>query len=173
MGNVVLIGMMGAGKSSVGKILAKKLHWKFMDSDKIIEKNEKMSISEIFKKKGEKTFRKIEKSVIQKLCQKEKTVIAVGGGAPCFQENWNFFRKNGVVVYLSASAKTLLQRLKKDPATSQRPVLDGKAKFSKIRAVLKKREHFYKKADCMIQTDKLTKPEIAGKILKILKSSRG
>lgn len=171
MKNLVLIGMMGAGKSSAGKVLAKKLHWRFVDSDKVIEKITKMTIPEIFEKKGEQAFRKIEKRVIQKLCQKKETVIAVGGGAPCFQENWNSFRKNGFVIYLSASAKTLYRRLKKDPATSQRPVIDGKAVLSKIRALLRERERFYKKADCVVRTDFLTKLQTTEKLWEILKNN--
>lgn len=109
---IFLLGFMGSGKSFYGKRLASKLNMEFIDLDHFIESNEGQSISEIFESKKEKGFRQIEKKYLQSLSKKEKTVIACGGGTPCFYNNMQWMNKNGLTIYLKSSNNLLFQRLK-------------------------------------------------------------
>lgn len=165
--NVVLIGMMGSGKSVVGQLLAKKLKWKFYDSDTLIEQQEKTSIASIFESKGEKHFRMLEKRMICRLTKKNRVIIATGGGAPCFHKNWEALSKNGFVIWLKANPKTLFRRLKKE-APETRPLLKGNAFTLKcISDLLRKRELYYGRADLILKTDHLTPKEIAKRIMEL------
>ena len=106
--NVVLIGFMGTGKSSIGKLLSAKLGYKFVDSDQQIEYDLKMSISDIFAKHGENYFRQAEHRIIKKISQYNKAVISTGGGVVLNKDNMVELRKKGMVISLSASIDTIL-----------------------------------------------------------------
>ncbi len=118
---IFLIGFMGAGKSFFGKRLAAKLKMDFIDLDNFIEENEGQSISTIFENKKEKGFRKIENQYLKILSKKTNTVIACGGGTPCFHNNMQWMNKNGLTIYLKSSNNLLFQRLKK--GKRNRPLL--------------------------------------------------
>ncbi|MCX8031254.1 MAG: shikimate kinase [Thermodesulfovibrionales bacterium] len=166
MKNIVLIGFMGTGKSAIGKILAEKLSFHFYDIDKIIEEEQKMSINEIFKKYGETVFRDIEADIILRLSKLEKAVIATGGGAVLRDTNVINLREKGLLVCLTASAETIYERLKNH---TDRPLLQVKNPFEKIKELLNLREQFYKKADITINTENKTLEQIAGEILEKIK----
>ena len=108
---VFLIGFMGSGKSTVGKKLAKKLNYNFIDLDAAIEKQENCTISQIFENKGETFFREIERKLLINLLAKDKTVIACGGGTPCFYDNLELMNKAGLTIYIKLSVEALLNRL--------------------------------------------------------------
>lgn len=120
---IFLIGFMGSGKSFAGKRLASKLKMDFIDLDDYIEKKENQSISEIFSSKKEKGFRQLEKKYLKSLSKKENTIIACGGGTPCFYNNIDWMNKNGITIYLKASNNLLFQHLKK--GRSKRPLLQN------------------------------------------------
>ena len=120
---IFLIGFMGCGKSTLGKKLALKLGYTFVDIDKEIERMVNMSISEYFQKHGEEAFRELESSALKTINLPENSIIATGGGAPCFFDNLQWMNENGTTIYLSLSPKALAKRLEND--TEQRPVLQN------------------------------------------------
>ncbi|MDP2939233.1 MAG: shikimate kinase [Candidatus Omnitrophota bacterium] len=164
--NISLIGFMGAGKTVVGKELANQLNLEFVDLDSLIEAREKMPISEIFAKEGEPYFRKLEKEMVNKVCQSQGVVIACGGGVVLDKENLQNLKQNSRLIYLKASAEVIFERTKNQ---THRPLLDVEKPKVRIAQLLKLREPFYTQADYTIDTSKLDVDEVVSKILKILK----
>ena len=149
--NIILIGFMGSGKSSVGRKLAEKLGYGFVDMDHLIEEKEGMSVGDIFKVKGEKKFRKLEKKTLEKLVQQDNIVISTGGGVPCQPDNMKLINKNGVSVYLRMDAAALFERLK--PRQAKRPLirdLSEKELKQFIKTTLARREKYYLKAKFIV-----------------------
>lgn len=164
--NIILIGFMGVGKSTVAKKLAKALEMKTVDSDTIIEEKMGMSITDIFKKNGESFFRKIEKDVIKDLSALNNTIISCGGGVVLDKENIINLRRNGKVILLQAEPKTIYERLKQD---NSRPVLQGSKSLEGIEKLLDERKIAYdSSADIIIKTDNQSVEEISTKIIKRL-----
>lgn len=161
--NIVLTGFMGTGKTSVGKILAKKLGFKFVDVDDIIEKKEGMKISDIFKKFGENRFREIEAEMIKLIAKKRGQVISTGGGAVLRDENMDALKSTGVVFCLTASEDTIFERVKN---SKNRPLLQFEDLKGKIRELLRKRMDKYMNAHFLINTEGLTPEEVAEKIIE-------
>jgi shikimate kinase len=159
--NIVLVGFMGTGKSTVGRFLAEKLGWEFIDTDHYIEKQEKMSIAELFNKHGEPYFREIETRSILEIMEKSNQVISTGGGAVLAEENRRSLKANGFVVALTASLETIIQRVGGD---RNRPLLQGKANEI-VPQLLKLRKHAYDFADFTISTDRLRIEFIAQRLL--------
>ena len=160
--NLVLTGMMGVGKSTIGKILAKKLKYNFFDVDKLIESKEKMSINLIFKTKDEKYFRKIEKEITLPILKRNNSVISMGGGAFLSKSIREESRKNSISFWLDVEIDELTKRLKR---TRKRPLLLKKNINATIREIFFKRKKFYKEADFKIKCDSLKSKEIVKKIL--------
>lgn len=158
MKTICLTGMMGAGKSSVAKFLAKEKNINALDIDNIIEKNENMSVSEIFAQKGEDYFRKIEQETIFKLFKPKNLIISLGGGAFENQQTREFLLKNSKVVYLKTSPKIIFERIKNDKS---RPLLSNKMNIENITNLLNKREKNYASAHKIIITDNKTLQEIS------------
>lgn len=169
MKNIVLTGFMGTGKTEVGRLLARKLGYKFIDADSVIEEDQKMPITEIFKRFGEPYFRDIESKVIKRLSEMEGVVISTGGGAVLRQENMDNLRKNGIIICLMASPETIYERTKKD---TSRPLLQVENPLQRIKELLDFRRPYYEKADIMIDTDGKTPEEVAREILKKVKIGR-
>jgi len=143
---IVLVGFMGSGKTSFGKELAQKLNYNFLDTDKAIEELLGTTVATLFQTKGEAFFRTAEKQLLDNL-NVEHTVVATGGGMPCFNDNMNYLNKIGVTVYLQYSAEELYERLKQDKA--KRPLLAKKTpKELKeyITNLLAQREKYYLQA---------------------------
>lgn len=161
--NIVLTGFMGTGKTSVGKILAEKLGFTFVDVDEMIEKTTGMKISDIFSKFGEPRFRDIETEVIKLITKKTGQVIATGGGAPLREENMDALKSTGVVFCLTASEDTIFERVKN---STERPLLQGNNLKNRIRELLMKRMDKYRNAHFLINTEGLTPREVAEKIIK-------
>lgn len=149
--NIVLIGMMGAGKSTIGLELAKYLeNYTLVDMDSEIEKRENMKISEIFKKYGEKYFRNYETDLIKELCQNENQVISTGGGVFEKEENRKILKENGKVFYLKASPEKLFERIK---SQTHRPLLQQGFGIEKVKTILESREKNYEQAHFIIDTE--------------------
>ena len=160
--NLVLLGMMGVGKTTIGKIVAKKLDLEFIDTDSIIEKKYSMKISEIFKKKGEKFFRmKEEKEVLESLTN-EGCVIALGGGAFINETIRANVLRSAVSVWLDNDLKTLNDRTK---WSKKRPLLNKKNNQHKINILYSKRKNIYKLANHRINCKNLNKESVAKKII--------
>ncbi len=158
--NIVLIGYMGAGKTAVGKCLAKEYGYDFVDTDSYIVEKEKMSINEIFEKKGEAYFRELETKVIIELKEKlTNTVFSTGGGMPIKEENQILLKEMGKVFYLKASPDTTYKRVS---GNSDRPLLAGDNMYEKICSMLKERAPKYESAsDIVVNTDSLSIEKIA------------
>jgi len=120
--NIFLIGMMGSGKSQAGPVLAKMINYAFVDTDDVIEKASKQSISSIFEKDGEKVFRDVEKKVLKEIIQHHSLVIATGGGLVTLPENWGILHQ-GIVIWLDLDLERSIKRLESD--TKKRPLLIG------------------------------------------------
>ena len=164
--NIILTGPMGSGKSIIGKLLAKKLNYTFIDTDDLIESNEDISINEIFNKKGESYFRKLENNICKELSSKKNLVIATGGGIVLNPENIKYLRKNGIIVNLKSSVDTLWNRIKN---SSNRPLLKVENPFEKLKKIVEEREEFYNNADIFIFTDDLTVEEIIDNLIEKLR----
>lgn len=165
MKNIVLTGFMGTGKSGIGRILSKKLSYTLIDSDAEIEKEQKMSITDIFRQHGEATFRDIESDVIKRLSEMANVVISTGGGVVLRESNIENLRKNGVIVCLTASAETILRRVEH---SNDRPLLQVDNPLQKIKEMLSSREQYYRNADITISTEGKSPKEIASEILEKL-----
>ncbi len=160
--NVFLIGMMGSGKTTVGKVLAQQLNYRFFDTDILVERVARQSITEIFVTEGEKKFRQLESQVLQELSACTKSAIATGGGIVLHQLNWSYLR-NGLIVWLDAPVDLLVERLAKDDT---RPLLQKSDLETKLINLLAERKHLYAQADLhiIIKSDQ-TPEEIATEIL--------
>lgn len=147
MKRIILIGYMGAGKTTIGKALSKELGVIFYDLDWYIESRMRKSVSEIFAERGEEGFRKIEYNMLHEVAEFENVIISCGGGTPCFFDNMDYLNQQGQVVYLKASPEVLYKHLQM--AKVERPLLKGKSSeelIAFIREQLDKREPFYSKA---------------------------
>ncbi len=148
MQNVILIGPMGSGKTTVGKQLAKRLRMDFVDSDHMIEERCGVSISTIFDIEGEEGFRKRETKMLKELCERTGTVLATGGGAIVSQENRRLLRK-GYVVYLRTSIETQLARTQKN---QNRPLLENVDAETKLKQLMEERGTLYEQEADLIVT---------------------
>ena len=162
--NLVLLGMMAVGKTTLGKIVAKKQELKFIDIDASIEKKNSMTIKEIFKKKGEKFFRMEEENEILKSLEKNNCVIALGGGAFMNKTVRENILKNAISIWLNVDIKTLNQRIKWN---RKRPLLKEENNQKKITELYAERKNIYKLANHQIACDKLSKENIAEKIIAL------
>lgn len=167
MKNIVLTGFMGTGKTEVGKILSRKLGYVLVDVDTEIEKEQGITITEIFRQCGEPRFREIEADVIKRLSEIKNAVISTGGGAVLRQENIDNLRKNGIIICLTASEETILKRTSNN---NDRPLLQVENPLQKIKELLDFRKPYYEKADIMIDTEDKTPIQVAEEIIKRVKS---
>ena len=150
---VFLIGFMGSGKSMLGKKIANRLNYEFMDSDLSIEKEQGMNIDSIFSSKGEAFFRELELKFIENLNPLNPTIIATGGGLPCFNGNIEKLKEIGTVIYLKVSPELIFERIKFDDT---RPLLnkqDDQEKIDFIQNKLNERNVFYKQAHFIIDAN--------------------
>ena len=162
--NLVLLGMMAVGKSTLGKIVAKKQELKFIDIDASIEKKNSMTIKEIFKKKGEKFFRMEEENEILKSLEKNNCVIALGGGAFMNKTVRENILKKAISIWLNVDIKTLNQRVKWN---QKRPLLKEENNQKKITELYAERKNIYKLANHQIACDNLSKKNIVEKIIAL------
>jgi len=166
--NIFLIGLMGAGKSTIGKKLAEKLDKTFVDADKEIERHTGARIELIFDIEGEEGFRRREADMLEELTAREDVVIATGGGAVLLPENRERLSGRGTVVYLNAPAGVLARRMEND---KKRPLLQTGDKLQRLTELLQEREPFYLDiADVIIKTDNQPMKKIVDRICKSLKS---
>ena len=161
--NLVFLGMMGSGKSSIGSLVSKKLNIDFIDVDDEIEKQTGLKISKIFENEGEKYFREIEEITTLKLLKKSKTVISLGGGAFLNNKIKKEILDNHISFWLNWDIKTLVNRIK----DSKKRPLAQKSSKSEIVELIKKRSIIYSKAMYKINCENLTKNEIVKNVIKI------
>tara|TARA_Y100000591_G_scaffold326831_1_gene350213 strand:+ start:1185 stop:1697 length:513 start_codon:yes stop_codon:yes gene_type:complete len=161
--NLVFLGMMGSGKTSIGLIVSKKLKLNFFDVDKEIENDQKMRISKIFETKGEDFFRRIEKKITLSILKNKSSVISLGGGAFTNQEIKKEVLKNHLSIWLNWEIETLINRIKN---SKKRPLAFSSSKNELIE-IIKKRSAIYSKALYKVDCESLSKQQIAKKIVEI------
>ena len=160
--NLVFLGMMGSGKSSIGSLVAKKLRLDFIDVDKEIEKELEMSISKIFETKGEDYFRKFEEKITLKILKIHSTVVSLGGGAFLNKVIRKEVLKNHISFWLNWNDEILINRIKN---SKKRPIA-FKSTDNELIDLIKKRSNIYSKALYEIKCDRMSKSEIVKKVLK-------
>lgn len=163
---IALIGFMGSGKTTVGRLVATRLGYRFLDLDVLITENAGKTIREIFDEDGEEVFRRVESDALYSVREMNRLVIATGGGAPIRQENQEFFENLAATFYLEVSFKEFINRAGLDPA---RPLLDRSQKY--LEKLYKSRLPIYRSLGQRVITDSRTPQEIAAEILKKLSSS--
>ena len=164
--NIVFLGMMGSGKTSIGFLLSKKLKMDFFDIDKCIEDELKMNISTIFKKKGEKFFREFEEKITLNILKNKNVVIALGGGAFLNKKVRSEILNNHYSFWLKWSSRVLIKRIINNP---KRPIAYNSSKYQ-LFELIKKRSNFYSKAMYKVNCNNLTKVMICKKIINFYES---
>lgn len=161
--NLVLVGFMGAGKSVVGKRLARRLGRPFVDTDEVVAERAGRPIPAIFAAEGEGAFRALERAAVAEVASRGRQVVATGGGAVADPANLAALRATGLVVYLAARPETLAARV----GGSDRPLLAGALDpAARIREILERREAAYRAADVVVETDGLAVPAVVGAVLR-------
>lgn len=169
MKNIIIVGFMGTGKTTIATRLAARLKMDYLSTDDLIEKREKRTINEIFTKDGEDRFRDIESEIVREVSGMENAVIDAGGGAVLREENMVNFKSNGIVICLTADEEVVMERTKK---YKHRPLLNVEDPKQRIRSLLAKRAPYYAKADHCIDTGKLTVKQVVEEIVEISKGRR-
>ena len=165
--NIFLIGMMGSGKSQTGPVLAKMINYAFVDTDDVLEKASKQSISSIFEKDGEKVFRDVEKKVLKEISQHHSLVIATGGGLVTLPENWGILHQ-GIVIWLDLDLKRSIKRLESDQ--KKRPLLIGDDLAENFSQIYESRKPIYLESDLRIEVEDQSPYEVATMVAEHLPS---
>jgi shikimate kinase len=162
---IFLVGFMASGKTTVGRLLAERLDWLFVDLDKVIEDAAGRTVAEIFGAEGEAGFRQRETEALRQVVQRRKTVVATGGGAPCREENIEAMLAAGRVFWLDVSAEEAVARAGK---VSGRPLLDGAVDaVAAARTLLDARRPFYERAHAGVGTSDQTPRQIVDDLLRL------
>jgi shikimate kinase len=151
MKNIILVGMMSSGKTTLGKKLARALHYQFVDLDKLIEKDQGMDIPTVFSSKGEDYFREIESRILKEISTQKGIVLASGGGTPCFFDNMEVIRQMGISIFLDVPAADLARRIE-NHGKDDRPILSGATSLQQtLQARITDRLPFYSQADITLK----------------------
>ena len=170
MRNIFLIGMPSSGKTTLGKELARHIRYRFLDTDRLIIKSEGIEINDIFSKHGEDYFRELEKKTLHGIRPDSKLIISTGGGMPCFFDNMDFIKKNGISIFLDVSVRTIYDRMLRNNA-NDRPLFknDDEELYAKLLERHKTRYPMYSQADFVLKGSptvfeilKLIEPQLSG-----------
>jgi len=162
--NIILVGFMGTGKTTVGKMLAERLQREFVDMDVELEARAGKPIPRVFAEDGEGAFRRMERELVVELSRRSNQVIAAGGGVVLNPDNIRDFGATGRVICLKATPDEILRRVS---GSNHRPLLEQGDKGERIRKLLKVRQPFYDAVSCQVDTTGKTVPEIVVEVLKI------
>lgn len=160
--NLALIGFMGTGKTSVGRLMADQLHFDYLDTDDMIQFRTGRTITSIFREDGEAAFRELEQQVVRELAARRRTVISTGGGLPTNAENLASLKTHALTVCLWASPEKIWERVRNQ---THRPLLCGPNPRLKIAELLAAREPFYRQADVLINTDLRSVREVVQQVI--------
>ena len=167
---IVLVGLPGAGKSTVGPILAERLGWSFVDFDQLIEAEAGLTVAEIFTRLGEKHFRELEADLTKRLASKHQVVFAPGGGWITNQQLPALLAPDALIIWLRVEPTAALVRLRATGVT--RPLLQVSDALERLQSLLEQRRQFYEQAPVAFETDELTPRQIADKIYEGLKKQK-
>src|SRR6266478_4734543 len=161
--NLTIIGFMGTGKSSVGRLVADLMHFTFLDTDDVIEARAGKTIGEIFEEHGETVFRDWERRIVEELTRRKKTVIATGGGLPANEANLTSLKTHSLVVCLWAGPEKIFERVR---GQTHRPMLlNDPDPLARIHDLLSQREPFYRQADVLVNTELRSVREVAHQVV--------
>lgn len=164
--NIILVGLSGTGKSSVGERVALTLGWNLVDMDSDLEAQTGKSVPRMFSEDGEASFRRMEKELLERICQENGQVISTGGGVIIDEENRRLVLDRGLVVCLEASPETICQRLSEEGESgTERPLLSGSDPLERIRALKTERQGYYSIAHHTVNTESLTVDEVASAVV--------
>ena len=169
---IFLIGFMGSGKSTIGRRLVERIGFDFVDTDRLIEMQQCMTVSEIFAQRGEAAFREIERNILLEIQKLEYAVVSTGGGMPCYGDNMDVMLANGKVAYLKTSPSTLSRRLLR--SQTERPLIKGKTENELQQYIIEKlaeREAFYNRAHIVMQTEDFSMEKLLQK-LQLMKQEK-
>ncbi len=169
---IYIIGYMASGKSNIGRLIAKKLGYRFLDLDYLFEERYKISVLDFFEKYNEGAFRKIEQSILHETLEMEDVVISTGGGTPCFFDNMQVINQAGISIYLRWEVSSLVQRLK--TVKRKRPLLkdippDDLEK--KVTVHLGQRQHYYQQANLIVKGESIDLEYLLQQVFSIKKTS--
>jgi shikimate kinase len=160
--NIALIGFMGTGKSTVGRLVADQLKFEFLDTDTLIEQRTGKKITEIFAQNGEPAFRDLEAQLVEELSGRTRTIISTGGGLPANPANLASLKTHALVICLWAAPEHIFDRVREQ---SHRPLLNDPDPLGKIRTLLAAREPYYKQADVLLNSDLRSAREVAQQVI--------
>lgn len=163
--NIIIIGFMGCGKTTIGRKLAVRLGYRFIDTDYQIEREQNARVKEIFTKHGEVYFRHLETDLLKRLRKASNTVIATGGGILTTPGNMEIIRQIGISVYLKACVEDIFERISRN---TKRPMLQTENPRKTVLDLLSKREGLYEQADCVINTESRKMGQIVSQIIREL-----
>ena len=166
--NIVLVGFMGTGKTSIGRRLSMQLRMRYVDTDDVIERDSGRRISDIFSEDGEPVFRELESEAVRKVSKLENHIISTGGGVVLKEANMVELRRNGIIFCLTATAEEIYQRVRHQ---SHRPLLQTPDALTKIRSMLEDRHPYYAKADYMVETTGRSFGEVMAYIKRVFAKS--
>jgi len=167
--NLALVGFMGTGKTTIGKMIAETLRFTFVDTDEMIEARTGKTIAQIFAGEGEPKFREMESVVVDELAERRKSIISTGGGLPVFGDNLDRLKLHSLTVCLWSSPEKIFERVKNQ---THRPLLNEPDPLAKIRALLAMREPFYRRADVLVNTELRSAREVAQQIIHHFQTAR-
>lgn len=168
--NLALIGFMGTGKSSVGRMVAAQLHFDFIDTDELIEARTGKTVGEIFAQAGEAVFRQLERDLVEELSRRRRTVFSTGGGLAANEENLSKLKETSLVVCLWATPETIWERVRHQ---THRPLLRDPDPLGKIRRLLAEREPYYRQADVLVNTEMRSTKEVVQQVLHQFRLAQG
>ncbi|HEY1372133.1 MAG TPA: shikimate kinase [Candidatus Binatia bacterium] len=160
--NIALTGFMAVGKTQVGRKVARRLGWRFIDVDRAIERDEGRKVQEIFHRDGEARFRLLEKQKLREILMRERQVIATGGGAVMDGENLSLLKEKALLVCLTARPETILGRVR----GGKRPLLDVADRETRVRELMSRRAPVYAQAHATIDTENLSIDEVVEEVLR-------
>jgi len=161
---------MGSGKSTTGRKIAASLHWSFIDTDRLIEEQNGLSVAELFANHGEQHFREAEKKALITASARSHTVVACGGGTPCTEENIGLMKKTGVILYLKLPVNILISRLEK--SKTRRPLLMNSGPTDlkmKVQELLERRTMWYEQADIIADGQDTSVEKLTGQIAGLIR----
>lgn len=162
--NIYLIGFMGTGKSTVGRLIAEKLGMEYLDTDAMVEEKAGMSISRIFEELEEETFREMETEILKEITGRKNLIVSTGGGIVVTRGNMELMRQEGRLVTLMASPELIFERIKDDRG---RPLLEVANPLDEIKQLIYDRAPFYINTDFIVETSELTPEEAAEEIIRL------